>query len=854
MVERKLTKEDIDRVRDIEGFPIAKDEDIIALSRPPYYTACPNPFIEDFIRKHGTAYDEATDDYHCEPFAADVSEGKNDPIYMAHSYHTKVPYKAIMRYILHYTKPGDIVFDGFCGTGMTGVAAQMCGCADAETKMQFNSEMKGIEWGTRKAILNDLSPAATFIAHNYNVPVDVDVFQREAERILKECEKECGWMYQTQPTDNNGKPIAGITDKTNMGRINYTVWSDVLICPNCSHELIYWDVAIGSDRSGVKNQFLCSGCGSLLKKTDCTHAIETHADQNTGKTYTVYKQIPVLINYFYGGRRYEKLVDDEDRRIIEKINDMNIPYQYPDQNLPIGEKFKEPINAGITRTSLFYTRRNLYVIACIMDKAKQSSVSNQAMFLLTSVLIKTASKLHNIGLKNGTINLAGAMPNALFIPSALAERNIFELLRGKLKDILPVFTYQKGDTSLVSCSSTCSLSLIPDNSIDYIFTDPPFGSNLNYSELSFIWEAWLRVITNNKEEAIINRSQAKGLPEYQQLMERCFLQYFRVLKPMRWITIEFHNSKNIVWNAIQEALLRSGFLVADVRTINKEQGSYNQMTSSGAVKQDLVISAYKPKESFVREFERRAGDPEMAWEFVRQHLQNVPVAPDSTGKIEVVFERQDYLLFDRMVAFHIMRGIPVPIDAHTFYAGLRERFIQRDGMFFLPDQVNEYDERRQKMELQDQQLSLFITDEKSAIIWLNAQLGQVRQTYSEIQPKFLQDWHRNKFEQMPELLDMLKENFLQDEDGKWYVPNLSDKADLEKLRRKRLLKDFYEIYVKGTGRIRNARTEAIRVGFDECWQERNYSLIVKVGDRLPETVLQEDPALLMYYDNAANRM
>lgn len=123
----KLTKADIDKVRHIEGFPIARDEDIIALSRPPYYTACPNPFIEDFIREHGTPYDEATDDYHREPFAADVSEGKNDPVYMAHSYHTKVPHKAIMRYILHYTKPGDIVFDGFCGTGMTGVAAQLCG-------------------------------------------------------------------------------------------------------------------------------------------------------------------------------------------------------------------------------------------------------------------------------------------------------------------------------------------------------------------------------------------------------------------------------------------------------------------------------------------------------------------------------------------------------------------------------------------------------------------------------------------------------------------------------------------------------------------------------------------------------
>ena len=54
MERRKLTKEDLDKVRHIEGFPIGKDEDIIALSDAPYYTACPNPFIEDFIRENGT--------------------------------------------------------------------------------------------------------------------------------------------------------------------------------------------------------------------------------------------------------------------------------------------------------------------------------------------------------------------------------------------------------------------------------------------------------------------------------------------------------------------------------------------------------------------------------------------------------------------------------------------------------------------------------------------------------------------------------------------------------------------------------------------------------------------------------
>src|SRR5438034_11255356 len=97
------------------------------MSDPPYYTACPNPFLGEFIRHFGTNHNPQDDEYHQKPFAADVSEGKTDSIYTAHSYHTKVPHKAIMRYILHYTQPGDVVFDGFSGTGMTGGAAQLCG-------------------------------------------------------------------------------------------------------------------------------------------------------------------------------------------------------------------------------------------------------------------------------------------------------------------------------------------------------------------------------------------------------------------------------------------------------------------------------------------------------------------------------------------------------------------------------------------------------------------------------------------------------------------------------------------------------------------------------------------------------
>src|SRR5690554_3222111 len=216
--------------RKIEGFPVAADEDILALSDPPYYTACPNPWLQDFItewEKQKTTRPEGYV-YRREPYAVDVSEGKNDPIYNAHSYHTKVPHKAIMRYILHYTEPGDIVFDGFCGTGMTGVAAQMCGNpeADLEFKLQLEKEMPNIKWGARKAILNDLSPIATFIAYNYNNEFDIDKYRNEIQRINKELEKKCKWAYLT---DHNKKDKTFLNDTNGKkGLLDYIVWSDVL--------------------------------------------------------------------------------------------------------------------------------------------------------------------------------------------------------------------------------------------------------------------------------------------------------------------------------------------------------------------------------------------------------------------------------------------------------------------------------------------------------------------------------------------------------------------------------------------------------------------------------------------------
>lgn len=794
MEHRKLTKADIDKVRGVEGFPIGSDEDIIALSDAPYYTACPNPFIDEFIKKNGTPYDEESDEYQCEPFAADVSEGKNDPLYMAHTYHTKVPYKAIMRYILHYTKPGNIVFDGFCGTGMTGVAAQMCGSDDRMLQAEMRQKEESLAWGKRYAILNDLSPAATFIANGYNTPFGSREFVDEFKKIVSDVEKKYGYLYQTKVSESQGLFGQG------YGEINYTIWSDVFICPHCGEEIVFWDAAVDLNKKTISSEFVCPHCGAEAKKDSCERAVTKMLDA-TGDIIDFAKQIPVRINYTYAGKRYDKVPDDEDLRKIEEIQYSNITTWFPKIRMCEGSEARRNDISGITHTHHFMTPRNLLMFSAIFAHPDL----RLSKIVFTSVMMNCTKTY-----RYRTNGKGGALSGTLYIPSLYQENNVFQSARRKMKD----FSARRNtDGSIITTGSATQLPL-GENTIDYIFTDPPFGSNLSYSELSYIWEAWLKVMTNQEPEAIINKAQNKQLLEYQELMTRSFKEFYRVLKPNRWITIEFHNSQNAVWNAIQEGIQRAGFIVADVRTLDKKQDSFKQIRTTGAVKQDLVISAYKPKESFMRSFIQKAGSIDTAWDFTRNHLSNLPVAVKRSGEIEVLAERQSYLLWDRMVSYHIMNGIPVPLDATDYYKGLDDRFLKRDNMYFLPDQVNEYDMTRATCNVETIQFSMFVSDEKSAIGWLYQQLdansGEGPQTYAELMPKFMQELKAvDKREKMPELSVILEENFLKDEDGKWYIPDLTKSGDIAKLREKNLLKEFQE-YLNSKGKLKVFRSEAIR--------------------------------------------
>jgi hypothetical protein len=443
-------------------------------------------------------------------------------------------------------------------------------------------------------------------------------------------------------------------------------------------------------------------------------------------------------------------------------------------------------------------------------------------------------------------------------------------------------------TALVGTQSATDYRSIPDGSLDYIFIDPPFGSNIMYSELSFLWEAWLQAFTDNKHEAIENKTQSKSLESYRHLIRDCFAEAYRILKPGRWITIEFSNTQAAVWNSIQSALSETGFVVANVAALDKKRGGLNAIVGATAVKQDLVISAYKPNGGLESRFAKTGGSEESAWDFARTHLLYLPTVKVKDGRLEFIAERDPRIIFDRMVAWFVRHNVMVPMSTQEFQAGMAQKFVVRDGMVFLPEQVTEYDKKRLQVAVAPQ-MELFVYDERSAIDWLSDFLKRRPSTYQEIHPEFISQlgagWKRH--ESKPELSALLEDNFIRyDGTGevpsqihsylstnhkdlrsldksnpalmakakdRWYVPDPNKAQDLEKKREKTLLKEF-EAYKSHTGRkIKESRLEVLRAGFRAAWTNKDYKTIMSVANKLPDETLQEDEKLLLWYDQALTR-
>lgn len=866
-----------------EGFPQGSDEAILAMSDPPYYTACPNPWVPDFVNHFGKPYDPA-DKYAREPMAIDVSEGKTDPIYKAHSYHTKVPHLAIVPSILHFTEPGDIVLDGFAGSGMTGVAAQWCGAAPAAFRHKLESEWKKVgvaapKWGARRVVLNDLSPLASFISANNNLPFDADEYAKTGRNLLTNLWSEIGWMYETLHVDN----------KT-VGRIEYTVWSEVFICSSCSGENIFLEAEKVS-YDGQRDRIRCSSCGAEARKEEMDLAQENFIDG--GQVHWRPKRVPVSICYKIGSKAFQKKPDINDLDILKKIDALDVPANFPHVNFRSSKTFNE----GRMRTTNTKNTRSIFLpraaqaiskLWALADSVTDKKLRMNLLYSIEQTIISMS--VFNRYRPTGYSQFGQHLTGVFYVGSQHAECTPWYILEGKFDRVGKAFqNFRTNDgNALISAGSSAQLPC-PDSSIDYVFVDPPFGFNIFYADLNTIVEAWHRVISDVGGEAVIDDYMDKDIHVYQRLIQKCFGEFYRVLKPGRWMTVVFSNSQAKVWNAIQVALQEAGFVVAEVTTLDKQQGSFKQVTSTNAVKQDLVISAYKPNDELERRLTERGAAPESAWDFVQTHLRQLSISKSKDGVLEFVVERDPRRIYDRMVAWFVRHDVPVPLSTEEFLDGLRSRFPERDGMVFLPEQIPEYDRKRAQA-AQAPQMEMFVADERSAIDWLTDYLRKRPSTYQEVHPEFTTQlgagW--KKHETRPELSALLEDNFLRyDASGdvpsqihnylstnfhdlrnleksdprlkakakdRWFAPDPSKAKDLEQKRERSLLKEF-DNYKSAPGRkLREFRLEVLRAGFKTAWGAKDYKTIISIAQKIPGDALQEDEKLLLWYDQALTRM
>lgn len=818
-------------LRKIEGFPIGSDDDIINLSDPPYYTACPNPWLNDFIaewekeKKNMEVDGQRVSEFIVkEPYASDVSEGKNNPIYNAHGYHTKVPHTAIMKYILHYTQPGDIIFDAFSGSGMTGVASNMC--AD------LNEVSSANKVGKRFCILSDLAPIASHIAAFYTLPFNYRKFYSEFSKVISEVNDEVGYLFET-------------TVRNKKAKVTSTIWSDCFTCSHCGTNFALYDVAVDEDSQTITSNLTCPHCGSKGDKKDFDKEWISVWDPIINDVTTQWKKIPIKQFYNFNGERGSKRVSENEIDTLTSYIDSEYPEPY---KLPDGEKTRAIDSTNrVQYLHQFYTPRTFTYLYHFSRKVKGNLFLES---LLTAVAMSTSNQ--NKFRFSGT----GIMTGTFFLPSISWEFSPSETMKRKANAFRNA-QYSTRGNCVVNVASATSLSHMPDSSVDYIFIDPPFGANIMYSELSSIWEGWLGVSTNNKEEAIVNRVQKKSIFDYQRLMYQSFTEFYRILKPGKWMTVEFSNTSASVWNSIQIALQNVGFIVANVSALDKKQGSFNAVTTSTAVKQDLIISCFKPSEKMLEMFQSSTDSAQNIWDFINELLEHLPVHIVRDLKTTSVVERSPKILYDRLISYYVQRGLPVPIDARDFQAGLRERFLERDGMFFTADQAFDYENKKKATIGFEASQVLFVSSEAEGIEWLKRELQEPK-TYADLtNPWNTAQLTPKKGDKIPELKTILEENFIEDEDGRWRVPDPEKEADLEKMRNRRLAHEFkaiVELALKPKSRIKDARLEALRYGFKEAYRTKDFETIVNVAQHLPEALVMEDEELLRYYDIASSRV
>ena len=464
------------------------------------------------------------------------------PVYKMHRYFARRPWSVFNELIRHYSNPGSIVLDPFCGGGVTVV--------------------EGLRL-RRKVIGVDLNPMATFITRMEVIDVDLNELKKTFSEIEKAVKEEIQELYLTIcPKCKKETPA------------EWFEWSYIYECPNCKKEV---QLSKAKKLSGGKYQ--CNHCYEIFKVVDAKRIGEI--------------PIRLKVNCEHCGFKGEKKPDDYDFKKVEWIekNFERIVKErklwFPKDRIPLGAETRRLTLRNFKYFYEMFTLRNLLALSLIFNHIQTFQKSIDLYHLLCFTFTATldySSRISRVVQGQGR----EITTHTFWTPDLPAENNVWNswckrcsaVIKGKIYSQKEIGNYyreaksfqdlQKNETCLLLCQSSTKLPF-PNESIDTIITDPPYGGNVNYAELSDFWAIWIKNILglkpdeliDRKEEAVVNKYQNKGIKEYRELMYEIFKECYRVLKPNRWMVMTFHNRNFQIWNAIHLAAHDAGFVLSE---------------------------------------------------------------------------------------------------------------------------------------------------------------------------------------------------------------------------------------------------------------------------------------------------
>ena len=585
-------------------------------------------------------------------YARALPATRSGHLYGAFPYPTKISPEAIALFVAAHTKPGDTVFDGFAGSGTTGLAALLCEDPPAVLRAEAQRLGLNVEWGARNAVLYELGALGAFVGQTLTNPPDPKTFRKAAEDILRAAETEDGWMYGAK--DSEGR----------NGIIRHVIWSDVLQCPACQREATLWDSCVFFDPAHIASHFTCSSCAHEAPLADVERLIHKTRDHFIGNKRRFRARRIARIYGSTGKKRWLSEATRHDLALLKRIETEPIPDSVPRVAVPWADLYRRGYHLGITHLHHFYTRRNLIVFGRLWERtARHKGALRDALrFWLLSYNASHATMMTRVVAKSRQKNLAltSAQPGVLYVSGLPVEKNLIVGLQRKLSTITSAFAVTRGRKGSVEvCQASSCRTRLPDRSIDYMFIDPPFGGNIPYAELSFINEAWLGRYTDRAEEIIVSNAQQKAIAEYQQLLTTALREARRILKPSGKATLVFHSASAGVWNALQAAYTDAGFGVECAGVLDKTQGSFKQVTTNGAVRGDPVLLLGKKTAQQIR-------PTPCVWTVAERLRQDAALGPDPD-------EQTAQRLYSRFVSHFLTRHQQVPLDADTFYRWHEER-------------------------------------------------------------------------------------------------------------------------------------------------------------------------------------